>query len=218
MRRGVHRTGNVQTVTGADHEALQEHRLVAAAKAGDRAALGKLLSLHGPRLYRSVLLPRLGHEARARDALSATYERVIQRLDHYEWQPCGIYPWLRVVAMRIALDMLRASKRELLFEGDAIEREVQKAEAALDHAPAGSDPLQERHDREVARMRVHDALDRINPRYAQAIRLRVLEERPREEVAERMGVTPATFDVILHRSVAALKRVLQPGHARGASE
>jgi RNA polymerase sigma-70 factor (ECF subfamily) len=38
--------------------------------------------------------------------------------------------------------------------------------------------------------------------------LRVLEERSREEVARELGVTVATFDVVLHRAMAALRKVL----------
>jgi len=168
------------------------------------------LSHHGPKLYRCVLLPRLGSEARARDALSATYEKAIERLHLYEWQPCGIYPWLRVVALHIALDMIRASRREVLFQSEDLSREIEVAEASLqrEQGTSGYDQVQEQHDLEHARRRVNDALERINPRYAEAIRLRVLQERPREEVAATMGVSAATFDVLLHRSLAALKKAL----------
>lgn len=208
MQRGQRQTGKVGAVTSAPLDSAQEQRLVERAKGGDRKALGQLLSTHGPRLYRAVLLPRLGDEARARDALSATYERAIQRLDQYEWQPCGIYPWLRVVAMRIALDMLRSRRRELLFDTDDLNREVEAAEASLSGNPSTPEALEEREEVDAARARLREAIAQINPRYAKAIRLRVLEDRPREEVAKQMGVSPATFDVLLHRSMAALKKAI----------
>ncbi len=216
MERSAARRAKVGPVASeAGSAVVDEQALVERAKAGDRAALGRLLSHHGPRLYRTVLLPRLGDEARARDALSATYERVIHRLDQYSWQPCGMYPWLRVIAMRIALDMIRSGRRELLFEAEDLHREIDQAEAALASGPTAPDQVQEQHDLEVARAKVHSALDRIHPRYAEAIRLRVLEEHPREEVAKRMGVTPSTFDVLLHRSMAALRKALRPDSAEG---
>ena len=68
--------------------------------------------------------------------------------------------------------------------------------------------LHERDELDAARAKLRDALAQINPRYATAIRLRILEDRPREEVAKQMGVTPATFDVLLHRSMASLKKVM----------
>jgi RNA polymerase sigma factor (sigma-70 family) len=185
----------------------EEQRLVARAQAGDRAALGELLGRHGPTLYRSVLLPRLGSEAAAKDALSETYARVVEKLDRFVWQNVGFYPWLRVVGLRVALDALRARKRLVLWEAEDVEREV---DASATSTPVDQ-RLSERRDREAARAKVDDALSKIHPRYAKVIRMRILEERPREEVAAELEVTPATFDVLLHRAVAALKKALPDG-------
>jgi RNA polymerase sigma factor (sigma-70 family) len=184
-------------------ELSAERALCERAHAGDRVALGEILRAHGPRLYRSVLLPRLGSPAAAEEALSLTYMRVIERLSQFQWQNVGIYPWLRVVAMRVALDQLRARKREVLFQADDLEREVDRAERDAREASE-----LEAHDLELCRGRVESVLGRINPRYAQAIRLRVLEERPRAEAAETLGVSLGTFDVVLHRAMAAVRRVL----------
>ncbi len=190
-----------RVLTPAELEA--EEHLCQRARAGDRTALGSLLEQHGPRLYRAVLLPRLGNRALAEEALSLTYLRVVERIGTFEWQKVGIYPWLRVVAMRIALDLIRARKREVLFDTNDLEREVDDAERETRDAAA-----LEAHDLGVARARVLSLLDRLNPRYAQAIRLRVLEERPRAEAAAELGVTVGTIDVVLHRAMAALRKVL----------
>jgi RNA polymerase sigma factor (sigma-70 family) len=180
-----------------------ERRLCERARAGDRDALGAILRAHGPRLFRSVLLPRLGNVASAEEALSATYMKVVERFDQFSWQSVGVYPWLRVVAMRVALDQLRARKREVLFEPADIEREIDGAE----REQRDGDAI-ERHDLAVARQRVELVLSRINPRYALAIRLRVLEERSREQAARELDVSVATFDVVLHRAMAALKKAM----------
>jgi RNA polymerase sigma factor (sigma-70 family) len=187
-------------------ELAEERTLVAKAQAGDRTALGALLRKYGPALYRSVLLPRLGSDAAAKDALSETYARVVERIDRFTWQNLGFYPWLRTVALRVALDQLRGRKRMVLWDAEDVEREVDasSAETPVDVR------VSEQRDRERARRKVEEALGAIHPRYAEAIRLRVIEERPREEVAKRLGVTPATFDVLLHRAVAALKKRVGP--------
>jgi RNA polymerase sigma-70 factor (ECF subfamily) len=185
-------------------ELAAEREQVARAQAGDRNAMGELLRRHGPNLYAHVLLPRLGSEAAAQDALGEVYAKVVERLDKFTWQGVGIYPWLRTVALRVALDQLRARKRTVIWEADALEREVDKESTAT---PVDQQ-LSDRRDREVARARVEAALGRMHPRYARALRLRVLEERPREEVAAALEVTPATFDVLLHRAVAALRKAL----------
>ncbi len=191
-----------------------ERELCARAQAGDRTALGQILRRYGPILYRSVLLPRLGRDALAQDALAETYARVVERFHQFQWQNTGVYPWLRVVALRIALDILRARRRELLYDPMDLEREIDASE----NAPAASSEVElcEKRDLADARARVETALGAINSRYAQAIRQRVLEERSREEVAASLGVSVATFDVVLHRALTALKKVL--GTSRSADE
>lgn len=198
--------GIVPRVAVVRLEAALERELCERAKAGDRAALGKILRAYGPALYRAVLLPRLGSEAIAQDALAETYARVVERFDQYTWQDCGVYPWLRVVALRIALDILRARKRESLFEPEDLAREIDKSERAGASSPDAE--VLEARDLEAGRAKVDAALRQLNPRYERAIRLRVLEERSREEVAKELGVTVATFDVVLHRALTSLKKAI----------
>jgi RNA polymerase sigma factor (sigma-70 family) len=186
-----------------------DHILVQRAQSGDRVALGELLHKYGQGLYRSVLLPRLGSETAAKEALAETYAKVVANIAKFVWQNVGFYPWLRTVALRVALDQLRAKKRLVLFEEDDLAREI---DAAQTTTPV-EQQISDQRDRETARAKVETALGKINPRYARAIRLRVLEEHPREEVAAELGVTPATFDVLLHRAIAALKKTLETGGA-----
>lgn len=194
----------VPAVQERDPAELEAERVLAVqAQAGDREALGTLLRRYGPRLYRSVLLPRLGSAAAAEEALSATYMKVVERFEQFTWQSVGVYPWLRVVALRVALDQLRAKKREVLFEPADVEREIDAA--ARDDRETD---VIEQHDLAQARGRVEGLLGRLNPRYATAIRLRVLEERSRDEAAKELEVSVATFDVVLHRAMAALKKAL----------
>ena len=195
--------GMVRGMEAGDLEA--ERLLVEKAQRGDRVAMGELLRKYGNALYASVLLPRLGSEAAAKDALGETYAKVVERIDRFTWQNVGFYPWLRTVALRVALDALRARKRTVLWEAEDLQREVDAAQTTtpLDQA------VQEKRDREAAKARVEAALGKIHERYARAIRLRVIEERAREEVAKELGVTPATFDVLLHRATAALKKALE---------
>jgi RNA polymerase sigma factor (sigma-70 family) len=184
-------------------ELVAERSLCENARAGDRAALGQLLRKHGPRLFRAVLLPRLGSRAAAEEALSVTYLKVVERFDQFTWQAVGIYPWLRVVALRVALDQLRSRKRETLFQPEDLEREIEQSERDVRDAASS-----EAQDLALARQRVELLVLRLHPRYARALTLRVLEERSREECAVALEVSTATFDVVLHRAVAALKKEL----------
>ena len=115
----------------------------------------------------------------------------------------GVYPWLRVVALRVALDQLRARKRETVFQPEDLEREIDESQHAAREASRS-----EAHDLAFAKQRVLELVGRLHPRYARALTLRVLEERPREQCAAALEVSAATFDVVLHRAVAALKKEL----------
>jgi RNA polymerase sigma-70 factor (ECF subfamily) len=183
-----------------------EQALVVRAQNGDRTALGELLSHFGPTLFRSVLYPRLGNVAVAEQALGDTYARVVERIGSFEWQAPGIYPWLRMVALHVAIDVLRARRREVLFEPSDLEREAEQGVPESGDDPAES--LMERRDLAAARAKLELGLTQIHPRYASAIRLRIIEERPREVVAAALGVSNSTFDVVLHRAMTALKKAI----------
>jgi RNA polymerase sigma factor (sigma-70 family) len=184
-----------------------EQQLVHRAKAGDRVALGRLLEAFGPTLFRSVLYPRLGDVTAAEQALGDTYARVVEKIALFEWQAPGIYPWLRRIALHVAIDALRARRREVLFEPS----DLQRAAEASPTGEAGESPAElwmAERDLEAARAKVARGLAKINPRYATAIRLRVIEEWAREEVAVALGVSTATFDVVLHRAMTALRKAI----------
>ena len=183
-----------------------EQALVLRAKGGDRVALGKLLEPFGPTLFRSVLYPRLGDVTVAEQALGDTYARVVERIATFEWQAPGIYPWLRMIALHVAIDVIRARRRELLFEPEDLQREAEAGGGEETADPA--EAWMARRDLEEARAKLERGLAQINPRYATAIRLRVIEERPREEVAAALGVSNSTFDVVLHRAMTALRKAI----------
>jgi RNA polymerase sigma-70 factor (ECF subfamily) len=186
-----------------DPELEAERKLTQRAQSGDREALGSLLKRHGPRLYRSVLLPRLGSAAAAEDALGQTYLKVVERIAQFNWQGVGFYPWLRTIALHVAIDQLRRRKREALFEPQDLERELEAGE------PSHTTPdAFEAQDLANAKQRVTLLLDAIHPRYALAIRVRVLEDQSRDAAAQALGVSAATFDVVLHRAMAALKKAI----------
>jgi RNA polymerase sigma-70 factor (ECF subfamily) len=182
-----------------------ERRLCAQAQAGDRRALGEILRTYGPRLYRAVLLPRLGQRALAEEALATTYAKVVERFHQFEWQDVGVYPWLRVMAFRVAIDQLRRTQRERLFQPEDLERTV---EASRIDAEQTADEL-ERQDLEQSRQKVQNLLGKLNERYAEAIQMRVLDGKSRDDCAAALGVSVSTFDVVLHRALSSLKKQLE---------
>ena len=188
----------------ADEDDLQrdEQRRCDAARAGDRRALGELLTAHGPRLYRQVLLPRLGKATAAEEALAVTYLEVIKSFGNFRWQGVGVYPWLRQVALRVALRAIRKGAGETLCEPSDLARELEEIEVE-------SSRLSDNYDLAKTRGYVERALEQLTTQHAEALRLRFLEERSREELAALWQVTPNAVDQRVHRAKEALRAGLQ---------
>lgn len=188
--------------TAPGTETDDERERCLAARAGDRRALGELLMKHGPRLYRQVLLPRLGLATHAEEALAATYLEVIKSMGGFEWQGVGLYPWLRRVALRVALRSLRRSKGETLCDPHDMARELEELDVAAQEFADG-------HDQARARGYVERSLEGLAAQHAEALRLRFLEERSREELAARWQVSLNAVDQRVHRAKAALRANLR---------
>ena len=183
-------------------DAAEEKALVDRSKAGDKRALTRLLGLHAPQLLRAVLLPRMGNLASAEDVLNESLLKACQNLHRFTWQESGFYPWLRTICVNTALDHLRKRKRLVLFDSSDIEKRSDETQTAAVPAEV------EEHELTLLRARLEAQLAELNPRYANVIRARLVEGRSREAVATELGVTVATFDVLFHRAMKALKALV----------
>lgn len=189
-------------VADEDAEGLDEEReLVLRAKQGDGAAMRAIYETHAPRLYRRILLPRLGDVQAAEDALAETFRAAIEHLDRYEPREVSISHWLSRIAHNKAMDMHRAravSGRRLA--------DLRMLLEPLSGPEETADRLLELSaDASEVRGRVRGVLDRLNPRYRRAIELRFLEERSREDCAGVLEVKLGTFDVLLLRALRAFR-------------
>ena len=60
-------------------------------------------------------------------------------------------------------------------------------------------------EKDDAKEMVNASLKRLKPRYAQALRLRLLQEKTREECAEEMDISVNNFDVLFHRACKSFR-------------
>ncbi len=179
-------------------EALPDERaVIERAKAGDARAFEMLYRTYARALYSFVLMPMLGDRDDAEDCLRETFVSAHRALHTFEWQPAGIYPWLKTTAKNKARDLLRASGRRQRLRG--------AYQVHIDGEEAPRNPGEELAARQSLRVRIEQVLDGMNPRYARALRLRLLEDRSREECASLMEITVNNFDVLLFRSSKAFR-------------
>ncbi len=187
-----------------------EWAVVERARRGDKRAFEQIYRAYAPVLYGYVLVPMLGDRDDAHDCLRETFLAAHRALPDYTWREPGIYGWLKVLAKNKARDLLRASGRRQRLRG-AFAEHVEALCGDVEHA--GEEEIQ----REQLRARIEAVLDTINPRYATVLRLRLLEDRSREECAERLEVKIGTLDVLLFRACRAFRQACekQGVHLRG---
>lgn len=178
-----------------------EERAIARAQAGDPAALEPVLAAHAEALFSTVLLPRLGDRAQAEDLLKDTFVTALEKIRGFAWQGRSLFFWLRRIALHKLIDLKRRQKR-----GREVEDELLGLAAMEPPPPSVDDRLIAEEDRQRARRRIDEVMAELPPRYARAIRLRLIEDRPRTECAATLAVELGTFDVLLFRAVRAFRQ------------
>ena len=186
-----------------DRVQLEEEReRVQRAQQGETEALRPILKRYGPVLFSGIILPRLGNEADAEDVLKDTMMTAIDRIQSFRWQGRSIYYWMRQIALNKIIDLHRKRQR-----GDRLVSALSReADAAPSGPPRADEALIAAEERRINRARIQDTLQAIHPRYAEAIRLRLVEELPRKDCAARLGVSLGTFDVLFFRAVRAFRK------------
>lgn len=179
----------------------QERKVVARLQAGDRAAFATLYGWYGDRLFRQVIWPRLPNREAAEDCLRDTFRTALEKISSFTLTDRSIFFWLRRIALNKAMDVHRLRQRD--------QRLVDSVKAESELAADEPDPTHAM-EREQLRRMIDTSLTLLNERYATALRLRLLEDRSREECAQTLDITLGTFDVLLHRAVKAFRKVYPP--------
>jgi RNA polymerase sigma-70 factor (ECF subfamily) len=177
-----------------------ERQAVARAQSGDTSALEPVLARHAESLF-SILLPRIGDRAHAEDLLKDTFVTAIEKIGTFQWQNRSIFFWLRQIALNKLIDLHRHRGRTQRLV-DALRLEVEGG----GESGSADEALIAEEDRRRALARIEAAMATLPERYARAIRLRLVEERPREECARALSVQVGNFDVILFRAVRAFRK------------
>lgn len=181
----------------------EEAKVVARAQKGDRRAFEAIYRAYASTIYGYVLVPMLGDKDDAHDCLRETFLSAHKALPNYTYKESGIYGWLKVLAKNKARDLLRASGRRQRLRG-AFSEHVEVL-----GGPAATSAGEEEVLRGQLRAQIEVVLERMNPRYATVLRMRLLEERSREECAGILEVKIGTLDVLLFRACKAFRQACE---------
>lgn len=194
----------------AEDRALAERML-----AGDETAFDAFFGGYFPALYRFALRRLNDDPDGAEDVAQATLCRAIAKLDTYRGE-AAMFTWLCTFCRHEISAFHRARSRRpvpvRLVEDD------DEVAAALDSlsAIAAGDPSAA-FDRDEAARIVHVALDRLPPRYAEALEWKYVDGLSVREIAHRHGSSEKAAESVLTRARDAFRdayEVLSRGRDR----
>ena len=163
---------------------------MAAAVAGERAALDGLLRRHADRLH-AVCRRVMGNDADAADALQEAMIAIVRGLARFDGRS-AFATWAYRVATNACLDELRRRRRR----PEPVEDEV--LDVGID--AGGVDPL----GRVADRADIDAALARLAPEFRAAVVLRDLVGLDYAEIGDILGVPPGTVRSRIARGRGAL--------------
>jgi RNA polymerase sigma-70 factor (ECF subfamily) len=175
--------------------------LMAAAQTGDQRAYQALLRAVVP--VAAATIRRQGVPADRVDDVVQDVLLTIHRA-RATYDPMRPFlPWLRAIAQRRAIDLLRSHIR-------TSGREVFDEPAYLDH-PGTTPEADSEVDRVDQAKLLAEAIKTLPPGQRQAVELLALQERSLEEAAGQTGRTKGALKVNLHRAIHALRQRLAEG-------
>jgi RNA polymerase sigma-70 factor (ECF subfamily) len=205
------------------NESSETGHLLRQAGAGNKEALGKLLTQHQDRLRRMIVL-RLDQRLQGRvdpsDVLQEVYLEASARLAEYLQRPgLPFFLWLRLTAgqrlvalhrRHLGAEMRDAGREISLYRGALPETSSATLAAHLlgrDTRPS------EAAMRAEMKIRLQEALNSMEPLDREVLALRHFEQLTVAEVAQVLEITPAAAGKRYFRALKKLKEILvhKPG-------
>jgi RNA polymerase sigma-70 factor (ECF subfamily) len=182
---------------------------LAAARAGDDAAFGRLYDRHAPVV---MSLCRRHAPAEAEDATQETFIRAHRKLDKVE-SPEKLRSWLYAIARRVCSERRRATRRRARHEeGFAVNRAAAQRGTRPGAAPAAADPTR-RSEHAEQLDRLGAALHRLDDRERLAIHLYYLEADPVKAAAAALGLSRSGYYKLLGRARDQLAALMNQAKA-----
>jgi RNA polymerase sigma-70 factor (ECF subfamily) len=186
---------------------LSDETLAARAAAGDHDAFERIVGRYEARVFR--LACRLTSDTDAPDVLQETFLQVFRHLPSFRSES-QFGTWLYRIATNAALMHRRARARR---PAESLEEFLPRFDAHGAHVdtPAAlqiASRADELMDRQVLAEKARAVIARLPDRYRDAFVLRDLEEMSTSEVAQVLGLEPATVRQRVHRARLMLRGYL----------
>ncbi|MDB5295871.1 MAG: sigW 3 [Phycisphaerales bacterium] len=182
---------------------MTDGELVCEARGGSAAAYGQLARRHAVRVL-AACHARAGRSA-AEDLAQEVLLRGLRALPTLA-DPDKFGPWLLGIAARTCLDWLKSAKRsEVSLDALGGSRDGTAAGGDAFLASADEDPCGAAGDRREQAERLTTEVDRLPPVYREVVLLYYHQDCTYQQLADLLGVSPATINARLTRARAMLR-------------
>jgi len=172
-----------------------EHTLLERARAYDADALGELYDQYAPLIY--AYLYRRVHDAQlAEDLTGEVFVRVLQAIQSEQFWHISFRGWLYRIAHNLLVDHYRKQPSVPLL---ALDEQLVAAQGDPDSALA----------EKLSRQDLLAAISQLTLAQQQVLALRFGEQLAAREVAEVMGKSVGAVELLQHRALIALRRILK---------
>ena len=177
----------------------EEIKLLERTRRGDGEAFGLIYDAYKNPLYKTVIYPKVKDQTAAEEILQDTFLLALEKIGDFEWQGKSIFFWLRMIAINKIREWIAGKVRTATVDSSVLDYQPDnsyqpEAQVVLDDFTAD------------LKKKTLDTLEEVNERYRDAIRLRLLDKKSREECAAALKITVETFDVVFFRACKAFKK------------
>jgi RNA polymerase sigma-70 factor, ECF subfamily len=177
----------------------EEKQLIERARAGDGEAFGRIYDAFKTPVFRTVIFPRVRDVQAAEEVLQDTFLLALEKLNDFEWQDRSIFFWIRMIAINKVREWISGISRTATVDSAVLDYQPDNA-----YQPETQVVLEDYQS--DLQKKTELVLEVINERYREAIRLRLLEKKTREDSAATLGISIETFDVVFFRACKAFKK------------
>lgn len=186
---------------------MESTELIAGMLKGDERAFTAFFDSYFPRVYRFAL-PRLGGDADATaEVVQATLVKAMRKLADFRGD-ASLFTWVCQICRHEVVDWLRAERRHadkiVLMEDSPELKAVVEAIAA----PEMEEPASRYSAAETRRL-VRSVLDRLPPRYGDALEMKYVEGLSVEEIGVELGIGTTATQSLLARARVAFRDALE---------
>jgi RNA polymerase sigma-70 factor (ECF subfamily) len=185
----------------ASRDDVDDRTLVRRLRAGEEQAFEEFFELYFQPLYRFALSRVDRRTELARDMAQATICKALEKLHLYRGE-AQLFTWMCAIC-RFEISAYRKSeRRDAAGETSSLDRQPEDTLARL--ATDADDPERQLLRGEISRL-VHQTVDQLPPRYAQALSWKYTEGLPVSEIARRLGSSAKAAESLLTRAREAFR-------------